>query len=126
MATEEEVKSFIGASFRSVWTLELLCHLRRSAERQYSPEQLIADLRASDLVVRQSLTELAATGLILVEGDGTVRYAPATPELEQLASATEALYAKAPNAVRRTIVNAANPSLTAFANAFRLRGDKQP
>jgi DNA-binding transcriptional ArsR family regulator len=123
---EEEIRSFIGASVRSVWSLELLCHLRRSADQDFTPEELITALRASDLVVRQSLSELGAVGLVVADEDGRVRYAPATEEIGQLASAAEALYAKAPDAVRRIIVNAANPGLTAFANAFRLRGEKKP
>lgn len=123
---QEEIRSFIGASFRSVWSLELLCLLHRSADRDFSPDNLIAALRASDLVVRQGLAELVAGGLVVVGEDGRARYAPATEELARLASAAEALYAKAPDAVRRIIVNAANPGLTAFANAFRLRGEKKP
>ena len=88
-----------------------------------SPEQLIESLRASDLVVQRSLDELMAAGLVSMTSDGKAAYAPATPELDRLAGAVEARYAKSPDAVRRIIVRAANRGLTAFADAFRLGGE---
>ena len=122
MASQEELATFIGSSFRSVWALEILCHLRLSPERELTPEELVNALRASDLIVRQSLAELSAVGLALVAEDVRAKYAPATPELDRLAAAAEARYATAPDAVRRIIVKAKNPGLAAFADAFRLKG----
>jgi DNA-binding IclR family transcriptional regulator len=106
-----------------VWALELLCHLRRHADRSLPAAELVDSLRASDLVVRRSLAELVAAGLVSIEADETARYAPATAGLDKLATAAEARYASSPNAVRRIIVRAANPGLTAFSDAFRLGGD---
>lgn len=124
MDAEEELISFIGASFRSVWALELLCHLRRSGGTARSPDELIASLRASDLVVRTSLAELVAAGLVSTDREGHATYAPASPDLDRLAGEVEAHYATSPDAVRRIIVRAANPGLAAFADAFRLGGPK--
>ena len=123
MPTEDEVSSFIGATFKSVWALELLCYLRTHRERSLSHEEMVTGLRGSDLVVSQSVDSLAAAGLILVEADGSARYAPSNPDLDALVEATESLYGKSPDAVRRMIVSASNPSITAFADAFRLRKD---
>lgn len=124
MDAEQELVSFIGTSFRSVWALELLCHLRKSGESTRSPEQLVDSLRASDLVVRTSLAELMAAGLVSVDESGNARYAPASPELDRLASQAEEQYGKSPDAVRRIIIRSANPGLTAFSDAFRLGGPK--
>ena len=121
MASDEDLTSFIGSSFRSVWSLEVLCLLRRAPEQTHSPEEIVSALRASDLVVRQSLGELAAAGLVMTVKSGAAQYAPATSRLAELASAAEARYATAPDAVRRIIVRAANPDLAAFSDAFRLR-----
>jgi hypothetical protein len=84
---------------------------------------MVAGLRGSELVVTQSLDTLAAAGLVLADADGSARYRPASDELDRLVERTEALYASSPDAVRRTIVAAANPGITAFADAFRLRKD---
>lgn len=124
MDAEQELVSFIGTSFRSVWALELLCHLRKSDGASRTPEQLVENLRASDLVVRTSLAELMAAGLVSVDEQGNASYAPASPDLDRLADQAEEQYGKSPDAVRRIIIRTANPGLTAFSDAFRLGGNK--
>jgi hypothetical protein len=121
MPSEQEVSNFIQATFRSAWALELLCFLTKHRDRSLSHAEMVTGLRGSDLVVTQSVESLAAAGLILVEEDESARYSPMTPELERLVAAAEAMYAKSPDAVRRMIVSSANPGITAFADAFRLR-----
>jgi hypothetical protein len=123
MPSKQEVASFIRATFRSVWALELLCFLRQNRDRSLSHAEMVAGLRGSDLVVTQSVDALTAAGLVLTEADGSARYAPATDDLDALVGRAESLYAKSPDAVRRMIVAAANPGITAFADAFRLRKD---
>lgn len=122
MRSEEDVSSFIRATFRSVWALELLCFLRQEP-RSLSHEEMVAGLRGCDLVVTQSVHALTAAGLVLAEADGSARYRPASEELDRLVAKAAALYAKSPDAVRRTIVAAASPGIAAFADAFRLRKD---
>ena len=123
MPSRQEVSSFIRATFRSVWALELLCFLRQNRDRALPHQEMVAGLRGSDLVVSQSVESLSAAGLVLAEADGAARYAPASEELERLVQRAEELYAKSPDAVRRMIVASANPGITAFADAFKLRKD---
>ena len=123
MPSNQEVSTFIRATFRSVWALELLCFLRQNRDRILSHAEMVAGLRGSDLVVTQSVESLSAAGLALAETDGSARYAPASADLDRMVEQAVALYAKSPDAVRRMIVSAANPSITAFADAFRLRKD---
>ena len=123
MPAEPDVTSFISSSFRSIWTIELLLHLKRHADRSWSTSELVGALRASELVVSTALNSLVAAGLVARDEKDDVHYAPASPEIERLADATEALYAKKPDAVRRMIVAAAADGITAFADAFRLRRD---
>lgn len=121
--TPDEVAAFIRTSFRSVWDLELLFHVRRTPTENQHPASLVASLRASELVVANSLSALLAAGLIVVEPDSSVRYAPASAPLDRLVGEAEALYRRSPDAVRRMIVTAANSGIAAFADAFRLRKD---
>jgi hypothetical protein len=123
MPSDEDVSSFIRATFRSVWALELLCFLRQDRGRSLSHEEMVTGLRGSDLVVTQSVNALTAAGLVVAEGDGSARYNPASDDLDRLAGGAASLYARSPDAVRRAIVAAANPAITAFADAFRLRKD---
>lgn len=123
MNSRDEVEEFVRATFRSVWALELLCMLRKHRERSLTHRDMVDGLRASDFVVTQSLDNLSSMGLVVRDVDGSARYAPAQPDADRLVERTEQLYAKSPNAVRRIIAAAANPGLTAFANAFRLWKD---
>lgn len=123
MPVKPEISRFIAATFRSVWALELLLFLRQNRERGWSHGEMVTALRGSDQVVTQGVESLAVAGLVLTEDDDRVRYAPASPELDGLIEGSAAFYAKSPDAVRRLIVSAANPGLTAFADAFRLRKD---
>lgn len=124
MPQKQDIERFISATFRSVWALELLCFLRQTPDRVHSHDAMVAGLRGSDLVVSQSLESLVAGGLVAAEEHGAARYLPATPALDVLAGRAEALYQTSPDLVRRLIVSAANPSITAFADAFKLRKDR--
>lgn len=123
MAIGQELENFIGTTFRSVWALELLCLLRQNRDRSLSHAEMVAGLRGSDLVVTQSVELLTVAGLIVVDARGDARFRPASRDLDALAEQTAALYAKSPATVRRMIVVAANPGITAFADAFKLRKD---
>jgi formaldehyde-activating enzyme involved in methanogenesis len=117
----DELFSFIGSSFRSVWALELLLLLKRE-HRSWSREALITTLRASELVVNKAIDELVAAGLISVEGDGA-RYMPVSEDIAKNVTQVEKVYSARPDAVRRAIVSASASGATAFADAFRLRKD---
>ena len=123
MPSSQEISSFIGTTFRSVWALELLRFLREHRERELSHAEMVSGLRGSDLVVSQSLDSLVAAGLILVDDSGSARYSPATEQLDQLIDKTLTLYSRSPDKVRRMIIAGASPGLSAFADAFKLRKD---
>jgi len=119
--SNDEILRFIASSFRSVWALELLLVLK-SEPRNWSHEELVATMRASELVVTRALAALEAAGLVSNDGD-KARYMPVSGEVADLVSDAEALYSKKPDAVRRAIVSASAGDAAAFANAFRLRKD---
>ena len=122
MALSPNVTRFIQSSFRSVWSLELLLLLKRE-RKPWTQSAIVEALRASQLVVSQALESLAAAGLVAVGDNAEVQYAPVSEEIAKLIEETEALYAKRPDAVRRLIVAASKPGLTAFADAFKLGRD---
>jgi hypothetical protein len=122
MAASDEVARFIRASFRSVWSFELLLLLKRE-RRRWSHGEIVARLRASDLVVSQSVASLTAAGLVDVDGDGAFAYAPVSAREAEIMEEAEQLYGSRPDHVRRLIVGASSGGLAAFADAFRIRKD---
>lgn len=119
----QHLETFIGASFRSVWALEVLQFLAASPGRSFTAEELITALRISEAVVSQSVQNLSAAGLAVVDGEGRVAYFASSAEQEQLVHAAIDFYRRSPDKVRRLIVAQWSPGVTAFADAFRLRKD---
>lgn len=123
MPASDELNDFIRDTFRSVWALELLLHLRATPDRTWSPADLVRELRSSEHIVTTAGTQLVAAGLLIIANDKAYAYAPASQDLVRLADAVEAAYAKSPGAVRRIIVSPAGDGLAAFSDAFRLKGE---
>ena len=120
--SDDDVLRFVAASFPSVWALELLLALKRE-RRGWKREELVATLRASDLVVTRALEALVAAGLASFEDGGAI-YLPVNSDVEACVERVEQTYRTRPNAVRRAIITASASSATAFADAFKLRRDR--
>jgi hypothetical protein len=123
MSTETALRKFIASAFRSVWAIELAQILHREPEREFRHEELIDILRASDLVIRQSVASLVAAGLVLTEEGDRVRLHSLSRDTETLLAGSIDLYRRSPDKVRRLIVAQSLPGATAFADAFKLRKD---
>lgn len=123
MADQEHLESFIANSFRSVWALEVLQFLADNPDSAFSPEELIVRLRVSDAVVSQSVDNLSAAGLVIVDSDGKVAFHRGPEGHEGLVRSAIDFYQHSPDKVRRLIVAQASPGVTAFADAFKLRRD---
>lgn len=123
MSTEQEIAEFIRTTFRSVWALELLLMTAGDPARSWSSAELVAALRASELIVARAVAELASAGMLVIDSEEQVRYAPASEQLQQRTDEAREYYARSPDKVRRMIVSASAGGLTAFADAFRIRKD---
>ena len=123
MPKQAQLESFVANSFRSVWALDLLQYLATRPGRFFTPQELVAALRASDVVVSQSVENLTAAGLAIVDAEGLVGYHETPGEQGALVKAAIKLYDRSPDKVRRLIIAHVNPGVTAFADAFRLRKD---
>lgn len=121
-SSDEDVLRFIAATFPSVWALELLLALKREP-RPWPSDELVTTLRASDLVVSKALDALVAAGVASLDEQGAV-YLPVNADVESCVEQVEQLYRSRPNKVRRAIISAATSSATAFADAFKLRRDR--
>lgn len=123
MTRQDQLESFIGNSFRSVWALEVLQFLADNPDSKFSPEELNAALRVSDAVVSQSVGNLSAAGLAVVDDEGRISLFKGTRSHRELVKEAIDFYRKSPDKVRRLIVAQSTPGVAAFADAFKLRGD---
>ena len=120
-SSTDNLLRFIGSSFQSVWALELLLILKRH-RRLWPHDELVATMRASELVVSKAVDSLVAAGLASVEGEEVI-YMPINDDVATCVDELESLYAVRPDAVRRAIVSTGSSGASAFADAFKLRKD---
>jgi hypothetical protein len=78
-------------------------------------------MRSSAVAVDEALRNLQRVGLVAADTDNRYRYAPASAELDALASGIAQAYATRPTAVVKAIVTAPDDKLRIFADAFRLK-----
>jgi hypothetical protein len=123
MLVEQDLSEFLSSTFRSIWSLELLFLTADDPARCWSTPELVAALRASELVVNKAIDNLNTAGLVVSEPGECIRYGPVSAELNQQVMAARTLYARSPHVVRRIIVRAQPGSIAAFADAFKLRTD---
>jgi DNA-binding IclR family transcriptional regulator len=119
--TEDDVLAFVQKSVKSVWALELLLLLRREKQRSWRPDDLVRELRSSQAAVGGALDGLRSAGFVDADAGELYRYAPASPELDEMAGSIEAVYAAKPMAVAKAIMSAPNDKLRIFADAFKLK-----
>lgn len=121
MSSDDDLAAFIKTQFPSIWALEVLLFLRKNSSASWSKEQMVGEMRASDLIIAGALDCLHAGGLIILEDDGAARYATATRQLDHMVGETEALYRLKPAAVRSLIINSSSGALSAFSDSFNFR-----
>lgn len=120
LVLESQLVDFIRSSIRSVWTLELLVLLRRCSPATMTLEQAARELRGTETLVAKCVPQLEAAGLIVHEGKA-VKFAPASPALQELSALLEMEYRERPVAVVDAIVSGQSDRLRALSDAFRFK-----
>jgi hypothetical protein len=116
---DADLLSFIRSMIRSTWTLELLLLVRKDPTRSFSEDELVRELRSTPALIGRGVRELQAAKLVESADGGQCRYAPATPELDQLCVRLERAYTERPVAVINAIVQSPADRRQSFADAFR-------
>jgi len=122
MISEESALAFAGSTIKSVWALELLFLLHQDAERPWSPNELIRELRSSSVVVSEALAALQRAKLVRPLDNGRYCYgATSTESRGQMVDELKKIYAVRPVALVRAIANAPNAKLRILSDAFRFK-----
>lgn len=124
--TEQAVLEFVARWFRSVWPLELLLILFQEPQTAWQVDALAREVRATPSVVVPGLAALEAAKFVAVDAGGGYRFQPPTPEAAEMARALIDLYNQKPRAVMRAIFSAPSDRIQTFADAFRLRKNRDP
>ena len=101
--------------------MELLLLLYDDRGREWTAEQLVRQLRASDTVVSSGLRRLHAAGIITDAARDAYRYRGGAMRLDPVVEALTIAYRSNPVSVIKMIVGAPDADLRIFSDAFRIR-----
>lgn len=118
----EHVLQFVRRFIKSVWTLDLLVHMRREPARSWTVDILARELRGNRPLVEDALASLTRAGLLKQDANGAYRYEPAA-DLDAIAAELERHYAERPVALIKAIASAPSDKIQSFADAFRIKKD---
>jgi DNA-binding IclR family transcriptional regulator len=121
---EDDIVAFVQGAISSVCALELLLLLRRERQRSLTLDQVVRELRSSELAITQAFDHLTASGLIEKAEQG-YRYQQSSVQLDAVCDRLGSLYARKPVKIINAILKAPDEKLRTFANAFRLSGKDQ-
>jgi hypothetical protein len=123
----EDARRLVAQRIRSTTELELLLLVHQLPEQGWTDRDVAQALRDDADHAARILFDLMARGLLRLVKSAplTYRYGPSSPEIARAVEAVVAAHAAAPDAVRALIRRPASASLRQFADAFRLRHDKE-
>jgi len=120
--TDEDAISFARVAFGSVSALELLILLRRGRQRSYRIDELVRELRSSELAVTRALDHLMKFDLVEERPGSSYLYQQGSARLDSICERVESVYVRKPVALVRAMLEAPDEKLRVFADAFRISG----
>ena len=122
----DQLKRFIWLFIPSVSYLEALLMVRGDAGKWWDYKEIAPRLYLDDAATQQLLEDLRAAGALSADAqDATLyRYAPRTPELQQMIDQLANVYAHNLVAVTHLIHSKLNKKAQHFANAFKWQKDR--
>lgn len=120
------VRAIIAEQIDSVMQLEVLLLLADNSAREWDPTEVAQQFRIDQEWVDSQLRGLTARGLVEIIPGPPVRfrYQPRTPELAQAVAELGQAYANRRVTVIGMIFSKPVDKIRSFADAFRLRKDK--
>lgn len=120
-----ELQKFIARHIESVEKLEILLLLGNSPDKAWSGQEVYQQIQSSPNSVNQKLKDLVAEGLAQREADELFRYKPKTKELAEQVRAISEAYQTRRIKVIQSIFSESTEELRKFADAFRLKKEKE-
>ncbi|HWB08952.1 MAG TPA: hypothetical protein VG826_07000 [Pirellulales bacterium] len=124
----DDIQRFIAVNITSVAQLEVLLLLRGAPDREWTAEDVSRTLYAAAGGMAKQLAELESKGLVsATQGpEPRFRYRPAGDELHELVGRLANIYQERRVAVISSIYSESIDQARTFAEAFRVRKDRDP
>jgi hypothetical protein len=123
----EAVKALIAEHIRSVMELESLLLFHANPRQDWSVADVAREMRVDPAWVAPKLGDMARRGLLAESGPNAprYRYAPRTAALDETVAMLARIYADRRVSVIEFIFSKPSGSIQSFADAFRLRRERQ-
>ncbi|ESQ93350.1 hypothetical protein ABAC460_01195 [Asticcacaulis sp. AC460] len=119
----DQAKQFLLHHIDSIAQWEGLLCLRLNAGKDLDAAAIARHLYITPENAAGLMTRLVSRGLVAVTDGHIFRYAPATPELDQVVTLTADLYRQYLIPITNLIHSRPKSRVQEFANAFRIRKD---
>jgi predicted transcriptional regulator len=125
-AIPPRVQRFISTHIDSLEKLEVLLLLKSRADREWTAHDVSQELRITDSSAAMRLSDLTARRLLVESGSApsSYRYSPASTEDVQDINELQATYSTKRVSVISFIFSKPLDKVRGFADAFRLKRDK--
>jgi hypothetical protein len=127
---DDALRAFLRDYVPSFWAMELMMLMSSDPARDWTAEQLTAELRASLALVNDLLAQFESKGLIAqtsARGNHPLyRWRPESAELDATARGAIQAYQTTPRQVLRMILDTPSDRIRTFADAFRFKKDDKP
>jgi hypothetical protein len=121
LVSDDRALAFIQRHLKSVWGLELLLLFHSRPEQEWRRDALVRELRASEVVVNEALSQLKSARVVNETPERVFKYAPDNDFLRETVSEIADIYATRPVAVVKAISAAPSEKLKIFLDAFKIR-----
>jgi hypothetical protein len=119
--TDDRALAFIQGHLKSVWALELLLLFHNNPDREWHRNALVRELRGSEVVVNEALSQLKGAGLVGETPDRMFKYEPADATIRGIVPEIAKIYSVRPVSVIKAISGAPSDKLKIFSDAFKIR-----
>lgn len=116
-----EVRRFISRHIGSLEQLEVLLLVSALPDRDWTVDAVFQIVQTNRTLVQQRLDEFVRDQLMIMNPDGTYRYAPKSESLAHDIAATAGFYKLSRHKVVEMIYSPKTDDIRAFSDAFRFK-----
>jgi hypothetical protein len=116
-----EVRRFVGKHIGSLEQLEVLLLVSALPDRDWTVDAVFQVVQTNRPLVQQRLDEFVRENLMVVNPDGTYRYAPKSDAMARDIAATATFYKLSRHKIVEMIYSPKTDDIRAFSDAFRFK-----
>lgn len=120
----QDVRIFLETSIDSIEQLQVLLLLFSKPERQWTIAEITTELRSATSSIEKRIQDLYGRNILVKSADSFHKYRSTSPEVQALIAGVAEHNHLRPYQVIDAIYSTSSKSIQAFADSFKVRGEK--